>query len=45
MDYKKSQVSHSKNLGSAQQYLSQVGDDDSTNKFIPTENEKITYIN
>jgi hypothetical protein len=44
-DYNKGKVSYSKNLGSAQSYLSKVGDDDGTNKFIPVKDEKITYIN
>jgi len=37
-------VSYSKNLGSASQFLAKVGTDDVENKFIPTKDEKITYI-
>lgn len=39
-------MNYSKNLGSASQFLSKVGGDDgNTNKYIPTKDEKITYVN
>lgn len=45
MDNNKGKVNYSKNLGSASQFLSKVGTDDSTNKYIPIKDEKLTYIN
>ena len=42
----KTRVTEAKNLGSASQFLASGGfGEDNTNKYLPTESDKITYIN